>query len=321
MTRANLKSREDIDIYLEDGLVCTKAKTPAGLQELRNSLRFLQALSHTPYVPKPIYLKDDLLCVSYVPNSPVKDEELFYRSATKMLLELKRQHIIHGDMTSANIVADNDTVVVLDWGEAVFDNEGKPSKREGTDSDHLWPALLGLCQDTTRRMRRWIAIRSHIKEYFGWGCLEDLGTYEGDFCGFAAVEGLTAFGVERIWTKDQLKEKWRGDLPFTYTQCDLIDHTMEYTNIRLFLSAWPYIIENYGLGIAENILSEAIEQSDVLFFETQYAGDGPGVSFLSNDADAMQYLSRFAVTEKVVSVPVAGRPANRTVWKLRESEG
>ena len=57
-----------------------------------------------------------------------------------------------------------------------------------------------------------------------------------------------------------------------------------------------------------------IERTAILFFETQYAGDGPGPDWISDDDDCRGMLEDLGAkkAEPLVTIPVTGRPAART---------
>lgn len=312
-----IKAREDLIVYVEESRLYKKPLTAKGRTEVETDWYFLNLLKDYGISPLPLSYKDES-CVTFVENQPITDEELVYRSAVHLLKTLEKENVIHGDMTQPNIIINDNKVIVVDWGEAVF-NKNK-SKREGTDADYLWPTIAKLSPDTTRRIRRWVAVREHMRNYFNWGTFEDIGTYEGDFCAFASTEGMKATGIDRVWKRERIRHLWGGTMPFDYIQTDIIDHTMKQVEVRVMFSMWPYIVEEYGLSVAENVLSEAIETSSALFFETQYFGDGPGPSFLINDTDANAYLSRFGKAEKITTIPVYGRPHSRTIWKITNND-
>ena len=43
-------------------------------------------------------------------------------------------------------------------------------------------------------------------------------------------------------------------------------------------------------------------------------GDGPGTDFMRSDDDVHNYLAQFGVVAP--TLPVTGRPASRTVWRV-----
>jgi hypothetical protein len=77
-------------------------------------------------------------------------------------------------------------------------------------------------------------------------------------------------------------------------------------------------VSEYGRERAEAWLEQAIRWSEVLYFETQLWGDGPGPDFLPDETEVGQLLRRLGanVARPFASLPVIGREAIRTVWRV-----
>jgi hypothetical protein len=89
------------------------------------------------------------------------------------------------------------------------------------------------------------------------------------------------------------------------------------------MSTWAHFIgPGFAWDAAVNWLGAAIRGVDQILFETQYAGDGPGPKQLQNDLDFRHLVKRLGGTvERLGSVPVHGRLADRTVWRITRASG
>ncbi len=86
-----------------------------------------------------------------------------------------------------------------------------------------------------------------------------------------------------------------------------------------FASRWFAIREAYGEKEALELLAAIKAKCGVLFFESQLAGDGPGPDFFGIKGDVAQllsYLPGVGKVEEIVTIPVAGRDAARTVFMV-----
>lgn len=312
-----LKERSDLIVYRDGEYVVKESRNAESQQEFRNAWRFMKMLEFTGCAPEPISLSPGRLVMSYIPDEPVTDEVEYIRNAIHLLWTLRHYRIRHGDTTYYNLRVVNNRPVLIDFDESITLYDTQDRKRPQSDSDHFWPAILTRTLDTTRRIRRWMVIRNEIRYYLGWGRFDDVGTYEGDFCGLATTEGLYAKGIDQ-WTGGRtLWEYMKKDMiqsPVDIMECDFPN-----VEIRLLLSVWPYLVEKYGEDKSNRALSEMIQHSELMFFEAQLRGDGPG-TFESHESIGtfLQEISNKPVSE-VGRFPVAGRPFSRGIWKIGES--
>jgi len=63
-------------------------------------------------------------------------------------------------------------------------------------------------------------------------------------------------------------------------------------------------------------MEKLAKRSSQLFFETQLYGDGPGLPEHKTDDDVYKFLKQFGKVEKLVTIPVFGRDAARSVWRI-----
>jgi SAM-dependent methyltransferase len=192
--------------------------------------------------------------------------------------------------------------------------------------------------DTPRVARRWMAVLESLggKSWDRYPVLEgrpayDLGCFEGDFTALLALEGAYAVGVDQGGFRtgydsiDGAREIWAGlpRQPFgdlAFQRSDLrhwLTEAPQELGVVLCFSTWAYMF-NEDADSAAAWLEEVIRRSDVLFFETQYAGDGPGPVWIANDdiCAGMLYELGAKEVDAIATIPVTGRPASRTVWRV-----
>jgi len=311
------RNRPDMRVYRDNAVIIKEALSEKGKQEIKNALRFYRALQDTPYIPELIDFDDTKLVLHFIEEHE-GEQDNFRRNCIHLIFTLRNLGIQHGDLTRPNFIVNGDVPVVIDWGESTFVFEDRPLKRPESDAYYLYRHMP--IDDTNRILRRWLAVREHIKDYKGWGKLVDLGTLYGDLAALAQSEYFLATGVdnERIYANSlqQARQLWKK-YGCKFINADLVNFSVTGYNIGLLFSTWAYIVQDYGVDIAKNVLARFINELDVLFFETQLFGDGPGPSFLETDEDVRTLLSEFAThVEPIVSIDVAGRDAIRTVWKV-----
>jgi RIO-like serine/threonine protein kinase len=141
-----LRDRKDIVTIVTDQLtVRRRARTPEGLAELDREWEFLVRLEETGLAPAPVSRGEDFTEQEYIrPDDPYEvDPFKLLASAIWFLSQLEAQGVKHGDLTRPNIVISNGAIVGVDWGQAVWVDEGKPSKRPESDAYHLIGAVRG----------------------------------------------------------------------------------------------------------------------------------------------------------------------------------
>lgn len=319
-----------IERQRQGGHIIETATNAAGEKQLANQARFLGLLHDTPLVPRLYGYDNSTLDMEDLgdaarldaPESPVQDEERFYRNCIWLLLTLNNRGIHHGDLTSPNILVRNDYPVVLDWRESRLEQETGSDKRKKPDAFYLWKSVADFTPDGSRLVRRWLAIHADL----GWSQdrlkglrLLDAGAGAGYFCAMAQAEGATAVGIEDSPIAEQAQVYW-GSAGCIFERRNLVDWKSWDFPIVLLLSVWPYIIQQRSREEAEALLEKIIKEAGVLYFETQLAGDGPGPDFLATDDDVAELLGRFGKAKALVTLPVTGRPASRTVWKIKKDQ-
>jgi hypothetical protein len=345
----HIGGHEGMRVYRGNGVITKRAEhreLPApytvegNIASLLNEARFLQVMAGSGWTPEILKVGADYIVQTDVGETQlVQDVEMFRRNCIRMLYEVRKRRVRHGDLTSSNIIVRGEVPWLVDWQEAHFIGEPAPQKQPTSDSALLF---RGLSQwkgtnpageyDISRTSRRWRAVlgalgaNTDLELPLKGKTLLDLGSFQGDFCALAATEGMTATGVDRggfrsgedsveigrgLWG---LMERWPEIQLFhlDITKCP----SFKFDVVLLF-STWPYIVQEYGRTAAEELLGRIVSQCGVLFFECQLYGDGPGPEFLGSDDDIEALLGRFGEVEKLVTIPVWGRSASRSVWGVR----
>lgn len=251
-------------------------------------------------------------------SEPVTDETEFRRNCALLLYTLKKHGIRHGDISTKNIIVKNNKPMLIDFHQSKFAHEPGPDKRPEGDAYCLWEAALELSPDTSRHIRKWRAIRPHLKS----GSIADVGCAEGDYL-------LMAFGERILFpifvaidsnfdALNKLSNLWFGTgFGLSLNHWDLgkmKPDSVQGRNI-LFMSVFAHIAQQYSISKSEGVLSKLCANSEQLFFETQLIGDGPGVH--KDDDEVYKMLKQYGKVEKLVTIPVHGRePYARSVWRV-----
>lgn len=336
-----------VEVYREDGVIIKRAYTPEDADGLRNEARFLHELYGERIAPAFRESKSGgtnslytLIQEDLGESEPVQDGEVFRQNVARLLWTLRKHKIRHGDLTGANIIVKDDKPMAIDFQQSNFFDEPVPQKRPLSDSYFVWrwaanvPAVEHPTPDTPRVIRRWLAVLGALgglapNNPLVGKTLLDLGCFQGDFCAMAAVDGMCVMGIDsggfntesnsivmasELWCEMvQSSELWWGCL---FYQQNILDQQDFSFDAVLLFSTWPYILKDYGRQAAFDLLERIVDQCGVLFFETQLAGDGPGPDFLVTDDDVANMLGQFGTPQSLVTIPVSGRPANRTIWKV-----
>ena len=333
-----LKDQIHMTTHREDnGRIVKAAKDAEGVFHLSQEMAFLATMAPSGYVatlmdfvgaveaPHGIELTD-LGDTEEVTNT---DELLTH--AIHLLAWLTQFRIHHGDLTAPNIIIRGNKPYAIDFGESI-DLDAPPtrqSKRPEPDWFHLLQAMEAH-GDPRRIIRRWLAIR----ESLGTASLEgkslmDFGCHEGYMAALAHADGANTIGwdnnqVTCIKARDRWVElpKTEGQFPFTIVNYDLDYFRRREVgayDIALCLSTYPYLIQNIGEEKARLFLAKIVSTFDVLFFEAQSSGDGPGPSFWGDQAAVGHYLTVFGNVEQVCRLTIAGRNAERITWKITKN--
>lgn len=333
-----LRDRPGMKVWRMGDKVIKQAYDDENWAALKNSFRFFKALRFKDVLPDLFYLDEveHRIVMRYVEETPVKDIEWVRRQTVKLLLTLRENYIIHGDSTAPNLRLHYDNPILLDWDQAIFMHEPKPQKRPKPDAAHIWPAILAKAGDPSRVIRRWLAIREEIEYYLGWGQLVDLGCCWMDVGALAMAEGMHVTGVDDASIHSDCLEVAQGWWEKTSGSFELVHDTIAnfyfeydrrmagtcyfplYHDVVLLLSTWPYYVNRHGFDAGVTLLKYIKERCDILVFETQYYGDGPGIEQVKGHDDVKNLFVGVAKdVYPIVTLPVGGRDAERTTWIIR----
>lgn len=266
-------------------------------------------------------------------GEPIQDGEVWRRNCTRLLHVLRKAEIRHGDLTWSNIIVRNDSPVAIDFQQSLYFSEipDPKDKRTLADSYYLWravqqPAKEHPIPDTPRVMRRWLTVLGSLGGFALGSPLKDktfldLGCFQGDFVAMAAAEGMIAVGLDtgKFSAGNSISEarKQWTDIGCTFQESDIMAGHLQFQfETVMMFSTWPYIVQDYGREAALDLLERITQDCGILFFETQLKGDGPGPDFLVEDQDVGNMLGAFGVPQKLETIPVTGREASRTVWRV-----
>ena len=322
-----------------DGRILKTAKDGDGMWHLSNEISFLATMAPSGYAPKflegigPTEAPTSIFLEDLGDTEPVTDNDVVLTHAIHLLSWLRTLRIRHGDLTAPNIIIRNDKPYAIDFAEAI--DLDAPPTRQPKRPEPDWFHLLQAIQhhgDPRRIIRRWLAMR----DTFGVGqtmegkSLIDFGCNEGYMVALAAADGANAVG----WDFDQMacanaRTRW-AELPrsidrnqfflaFMHQNIEYIRHSDWKGNIALCLSVYPYLIQQLGEEDSRWILAKMVSNYDILFFEAQSAGDGPGPVFWADQDAVGEYLTVFGKVEEVCRLNIAGRQAERVTWKVTKN--
>lgn len=255
-------------------------------------------------------------------QSDPEDGERFRRSAIRSLGELYRAGVRHGNISPETVVIQGDEFYLAEdsWGSAHRIGDTAP-RQAIRDSFALADVMPQMGLDGNRVWRRWRAVLQALKadtyrksnaSPLEGKTIVDYGCGEGDFLGLALAEGMNPIGYDRDpKIVERAVDLWGA---FAYAE-DVTEEGAKEADVALCFSTWPYIVRDYGRSVAERWLRSVVDASDVLFFETQYEGDGPGTYTAEGIRAMFEDMNARAI--ELVSIPVTGRDAERTVWEVR----
>lgn len=310
-----------------------------GLNEtaLHNEAMMLDAMSGSGFTPDFLDIEDGRLIEQDVGQTMTpKYPELWRHALLTMLATIRARGLRHGDLKGNNIITRFDWPWAVDWQEGHYLGDVAPQERPWSDSHLLMQHIEGTQDETgladiPRVARRWRTVLGSLgavsdlslplkgKTFIDYGC------FQGDFVALAAAEGMLAVGVDtgRFRSgEDSIaigRDVWHK-FPFGAIQLvhgDIIEPSAGRFDVAMMFSTWPYLAHDYGMKRAIAILEHIIDGSDVFFFETQLAGDGPG-QIKDDEAVRSMFLSLGARCEPIGRFQVTGRPAFRTVWRIEK---
>ncbi len=313
-----------------------------GLNEtaIHNEAMMLDVMFGSGFTPMLIDIDEGELIETDVgvTEAPTRPEE-WRHSLVRALATIRARGLRHGDLKGANVITRNDHPWIIDWQESHFLGDVPPQKTPFSDSYLLMqhiegtPGADGFC-DVPRVARRWRAVLGSLGATMSMTLplkgktFLDIGCFQGDFVALAASEGMWAKGIDVGGFRSgensiEIGRSIWADFPFGNIKLAQVDaagfHDYEHDVVMMF-STWPYIVGNYGYDWAVDLLRKIVEQSGVFFFETQYAGDGPGIEAIKNSKDVAKLFADIGAgtVEPIAVFPVTNRPAERTIWRIEK---
>ncbi|KKM85069.1 hypothetical protein LCGC14_1292820 [marine sediment metagenome] len=316
---------------------------------LSNEMEALGVMSGSGFAPEPLHSMADkhLAGPRYASlqadagvSEPITDGEAFRRGMIKLVGAMRHRRLRHGDLTEPNLVIRGNHPVAIDWQESHWIADKGPQKQPWTDSFMAMRDVAGIAaadgqMDTPRVARRWLAVLTELGATIHRGGLPlegqafvDFGCFMGDFPALAVIEGMVAAGVDAggFRTGENSIKIGRGiweDLhphPPVLFESNIFDWVADNSNpfeVTMMFSTFPYLVQQQGWEAAERLVSEIIARSGVFFFECQLAGDGPGPERFQVDGNIARWLEQWGDVKALVTIPVTGRPASRTVFSVR----
>jgi len=311
-----------IKTTIHDGIIDLFAYTDIEICFLKNYYEKLSSIGHNKFTPHVYNFSEGdfagKLTLEHLGESEsVTDEIAFRRNCALLLYTLKKHGIRHGDISTKNIIVKNNKPMLIDFHQSKFNDEPGLDKRPEGDAFNLWKAALELSPDTSRHIRKWQAIRPFIKRAF----LFDLGCAEGDYLLFAFVEKNEPnmfWGIDHnLDALEVAKNLWPGSgFGFHLEHKDILDSVITDDCNVLMLSVYAHLLKKHSKIKVDAFIKKIVSQSAQFFFETQLYGDGPGPEFFQTDGDVYRFLKQFGEVKKLVTIPVFGRDANRSVWRI-----
>ena len=305
---------------------------------IHNEAMMLDIMMNSGFTPKLIDIDHGVLLESDVgTNEPATDPELWRQNLVKMLATIRSRGLRHGDLKGSNIVTRNNWPWAIDWQEGHHLGDIPPQKNPFTDSYLLMQHIEGTPDakdqiDVPRVGRRWRTVLGALGAIANLNLplkgktFLDLGCFQGDFVALAAAEGMRAHGIDSGGFRSgensiQIGKALWKDFPFgevSLHQADIIHFTNFECDVVMMFSTLPYIVQQHGWPVADALLERIIRGAGVFFFETQLAGDGPGLDLLKHDDDVYDMLKSVGAQTVIPlgTIPVTNRPASRTVWKV-----
>ena len=318
------------------------------IKALMNESTCLDAMDGSGFTPVmfhegPDYIDQEDMGDTETPTDP----EAWRRNCVRMLAKIRARGLRHGDLIGANIITRGNKPYAIDWQEGHLLTEPAPQRNPSSDSALLMRHIAGTLgpdgqTDIPRVARRWgvvlgaLGANTNLTLPLKGKSFLDLGCFQGDFVALAATEGMVATGVDEGGFRSgensiEIGRKVWADFPFgtinlknqninSSPSSSLGPIQWSDWDVVMMFSTWPYIVNHYGIEQALNILQWIVANNEVLFFETQLYGDGPGPEQLRNDADVKSMFLRLGASgvKELGAFPVTNRPASRTIWEVRK---
>ena len=308
------------------------------VEALINERVCLEAMDGSGFTPMMInvgrdYIEQEDMGDTETPN----DMEAWRRNCVRMLAEIRARGLRHGDLVGSNIITRGNHPNAIDWQEGHLLTEPAPQKQPWSDSALLMRHIAGTPgpdgqMDIPRVARRWgvvlgaLGANTNLTLPLKGKSFLDLGCFQGDFVALAAAEGMIATGVDAGGFRSgensiEIGQKLWADFPFGEIRLRRMSiYKWSGYDVVMLFSTWPYIVKDFGWDLACGLLRSIINENEVLFFETQLYGDGPGPEQLKTDDDVAALLFGEGATtvKNLGTFPVTNRPASRTIWEVRK---
>ena len=313
------------------------------IEALLNESMCLQAMDGSGFTPMLIHEGPDYIAQEDLGDTETPaDPETWRRNCVRMLAEIRARGLRHGDLIGANIITRGNKPYAIDWQEGHLLTEPAPQRNPSSDSALLMRHIAGTLgpdgqTDIPRVARRWgvvlgaLGANTNLTLPLKGKSFLDLGCFQGDFVALAAAEGMAATGIDEGGFRSgensiEIGRKVWADFPFGEIRLAraniILDSPKQWSghDVVMMFSTWPYIVQNIGWERACDLLYQVIKNNEVLFFETQLYGDGPGPEQLKDDGDVDGLLLSLGATtvKNLGSFPVTNRPASRTIWEVRK---
>lgn len=169
-----------------------------------------------------------------------------------------------------------------------------------------------------RSPEQWDIIYDHV--YFQGKTVIDLGCGKGDIVFRAFDAGANIYGVdldakniEYILSVSPHVKVVMNDIETMMRDLDYVG-MWDPVNIIICFSVLPYLKQ------PGDVLKWINDHSDIALIECQYAGDGPGLDFLSGNDDMKEWLLQvggFKEVDVIGHTLVEGRNKKRFIWRCQ----
>lgn len=303
-----------------------------GLHNQAEKLKLLTGCGYTPkllFETKNLTVQEDLGESQNISKWTPEDWQDFRRNCVKVLYDLRKRNLRHGDLNGNNIIIKDKKPYLIDWQESHFIEEQPPQTNPLSDSYFMLKDIINWIgnpdkSDPYRICRRWLAILEDLRGVFDCSLplkgktLLDIGCFQGDFCAMAACEGINSVGVD-VGTfrheEDSIligNELWKEFDMVLLQKYDIIEQIHFNFDIVLFMDTFPYLVREYGKENAISLLDRMVRESRRVYFETQMDGDKSGIEWLKTDDDIIKLVD--AHWEKLETFPEQG--IDRTLWRV-----
>lgn len=244
-------------------------------------------------------INGDIIYIKEIIETPVINKVKFMSNYERVINELERNGIEHGDLTMYNILASNDEIYIIDFAESRFDRKGKLKRPEG-DRYWLLKAMLYKCNGDAVNSRAddmFYHVYNELRQ-MDIKTITDYGCGHGDMSLKAMSMGYSVLPTDNEIHTDKI----------VIVKCD-IEKVTSTTNCAFCFAVLPYLKD------ADKFLNNMSKNHQVSFIEWQYNGDGPGT--LTKDEVQKKLNSIFKSTKIIGDTYVEGRNCYRDIWMCK----